>query len=349
MRPLPGDAVSKLFTPITLREIEVRNRIVMPPMAQYSAATDGMANDWHLIHYTSRAAGGVGLIIMEATAVEPRGRITDYDLGIWHDEHIPMLRRIVDNVHRQGAKIGIQIAHAGRKSIVAEGTPVAPSPVAFGEDYKTPEELSSSAIKRIVELFREGAGRARLAGFDLVEVHAAHGYLINEFLSPITNRRTDGYGKTPAGRARLLKEVITAIREIWPEEKPISVRISAMDHLPGGMELVDSIEVVKSLKDSGVDIWHISAGGIAEEGVVTVYPGYQVNYSDRIKNSAGVRTIAVGAITTCELAEEIVAGKRADMVALGRELLRNPYWPLFAAKKLGAEITWPKQYERAKV
>ncbi|MBI5560112.1 MAG: NADPH dehydrogenase NamA [Deltaproteobacteria bacterium] len=341
--------MSKLFTPIVLREVEIKNRVVMPPMCQYSAATDGMANDWHLAHYVSRAIGGAGLIIMEATAVEARGRITDYDLGIWHDEHIPMLRRIVDNVHRHGAKIGIQAAHAGRKATAGEVTPVAPSPIPFSPDYKTPEELTAPQIKRIVEMFREGAKRAQAAEFDLLEIHGAHGYLINEFLSPAANRRTDGYGSTPKARMRLLKEVIAAVRDVWPEGKPLSVRISAVDHIPGAVELKDTIEIVNNLKDTGVDIWHISSGGIGEEGVGSIYPGYQVPYSERIKSSTGVKTIAVGGITTCELAEEIIANKRADMVALGRELLRNPYWPLYAAKKLGYDMAWPKQYEMAKI
>ncbi len=339
--------MSKLFTPVILRELEIRNRIVMPPMCQYSAATDGMANDWHLIHYVTRAVGGAGLIIMEATAVEPRGRISDYDLGIWSDEHIPMLKRITDNVHSHGAKIGLQIAHAGRKSGARGSVPVAPSAIAFDEEYATPEELTADGIEKIVAAFAEAAKRARRAGFDLVEVHAAHGYLLNEFLSPVTNRRTDGYGGPPANRARLLKEVIAAVREEWPEKRPLSVRISAVDHIPGGMELEDTIGIVDALKDEGVDIWHVSSGGIAPVGPGRVFPGYQVPYSSALKERLGVKTIAVGCIKGAELAEEIVANHRADMVALGRELLRNPYWPLAAARSLGVKVEWPKQYERA--
>jgi len=340
--------LSKLFSPISLREVDIRNRIVMPPMCQYSAASDGMANDWHLVHYAARAIGGAGLIIVEATAVEPRGRITDYDLGIWDDAHIPMLRRIAANVQRYGAKIGIQIAHAGRKSTATKSTPVSPGPIAFSSDYKTPQELSKDEIKKIIGAFSEGARRAHQAELDLIEIHGAHGYLINQFLSPITNKRTDEYGQTPEGRMRILKEVIGAVRNEWPEKKPLSVRLSAVDRAPGGIELKDTLEIIGKLKTE-VDIWHISSGGLTADEIGTVHPGYQVPYSDEIKNRLDCKTIAVGCITTAELAEEIVAGKRADMVALGRELLRNPYWPLYASKELGVDINWPKQYERAKI
>ncbi|MBI5598923.1 MAG: NADPH dehydrogenase NamA [Deltaproteobacteria bacterium] len=338
-----------LFTPITLREMDVRNRVVMPPMCQYSAASDGMANDWHLSHYMSRAVGGAGLIIMEATAVTPGGRITDNDLGIWSDGHVPMLRRIAAKVRSEGARVGIQIAHAGRKSMATESTPVAPSAAAFDDGYKNPAELSTDEIKKIVTAFAGAAKRAHTAGFDLVEIHAAHGYLLNEFISPITNKRRDRYGPTPEDRVRLLKEVIRAVREQWPEEKPVSVRISAIDYAPGGIELKDSLDVVGRLENEGVDIWHISSGGITPEAAPSDHPGYQVPYSDEIKNRLNVKTITVGKICSPEMAEEIVANSRADMVALGRELLRNPYWPLHAARKLGYDMKWPKQYERAKI
>jgi NADPH2 dehydrogenase len=292
--------VSKLFTPITLKQMEVRNRIIMAPMAQYSAGQDGMANEWHLIHYATRAVGGVGLIIMEATAVEPRGRITDSDLGIWSDEHVAMLRRIVDNIHIHGAKASIQLAHAGRKSRSVSSTPVAPSPLPFDTDYREPEELKNDEIDKIKRAFASGARRALAAGFDLVEVHAAHGYLLNEFLSPITNKRSDSYGGGIENRLRLLDEVIAAVRNEWPRDRPISVRISAVD---SGMELDDTIEILTHLKDKGVDIWHVSSGGISPRKV-TAHPAYQVPYSEKIRKRLGVKTVAVGLITTPELADE---------------------------------------------
>jgi NADPH2 dehydrogenase len=335
-------SVSKLFTPITLKRMEVRNRIIMAPMAQYSAGQEGMANEWHLIHYATRAVGGVGLIIMEATAVEPRGRITDSDLGIWSDEHVAMLRRIVDNIHIHGAKAGIQLAHAGRKSRSISSTP---SPLPFDTDYREPEELSRDEIDKIKKAFAGGARRALAAGFDLVEIHAAHGYLINEFLSPVTNKRSDEYGGGIENRLRFLDETIAAVRNEWPGDRPISVRISAVD---SGMELDDTIEFLTYLKDKGVDIWHVSSGGISPRKV-TAHPAYQVPYSEKIRKRLGVQTVAVGLITTPELADEIIENGSADMVALGRELLRNPYWPLKAASKLGVDIDWPKQYEVAKM
>jgi NADPH2 dehydrogenase len=337
--------MSKLFTPITLKSIEVRNRIVMAPMAQYSTGRDGISREWHLVHYTTRAVGGVGLIIMEATAVEPRGRITDHDLGIWSEEHVPGLKRIVDSVHAHGSKIGIQIAHAGRKSLSKKLNPVAPSPIAFDKDFRVPEELSRAEIEKIKGAFAQAASRAHRAGFDMIEAHAAHGYLINEFLSPVTNKRSDEYGGGVEGRVRFLREVLTEVRKKWPEEKPLSVRISAVDT---AMELDEMIEIISLLKDRCVDIWHVSSGGISPRKV-TAHPAYQVPYSEKIRKTLGVKTIAVGLITTPELAEEVIEKGSSDMVALGRELLRNPYWPLTAASKLGVDIDWPKQYEVAKI
>jgi len=344
--------MSGLFTPIRLREVEIPNRIVMPPMCQYSASGDGAANDWHLAHYSARAAGGTGLIILEATAVEPGGRITDADLGIWSDGHVPMLGRIAEAVHRSGARAGIQIAHAGRKSTATGQAPVAPSPIAYDGESATPRELTAEEISGIVEAFARGAERANEAGFDLLEIHAAHGYLLSEFLSPVTNRRRDGYGGDIKGRSRMLREALAAARGKWPEAKPVSVRISAVDHVPGGVEIEDSVRLVESFitgNDCGVDIWHVSSGGIApSSSPPSPHPGFQTPYSQEIKKMTGARTIAVGGITTAELASEIVSNGRADMVALGRELLRNPYWALGAAKELGVDIRWPVQYERAK-
>lgn len=341
---MPG---SKLFSDITIKEIRLKNRIVMPPMCQYSAGNDGAATDWHLIHYVTRAVGGVGLIIVEATAVEPRGRISDNDLGLWSDEHIPALKRIVENVHRYGAKIGIQLAHAGRKSESISGTPVAPSPTPFSPDFRTPSELSSSEIRDIQKAFADAAKRALAAGFDMVEVHAAHGYLINEFLSPISNKRHDEYGGSVENRVRFLRDTIEEVHKVWPAQKPVFVRVSAVDHLSGGLGLEEMIRMIGLLKDSGIDVWHISSGGIAPAAIDS-YPGYQVGYSREIRNRLGVKTVSVGSITTPEMAEGVVAAGDSDMVALGRELLRNPYWPLLAAKELGVELEWPMQYERAK-
>jgi NADPH2 dehydrogenase len=337
--------MSKLFTPIKLKDTEVRNRIIMAPMAQYSTGHDGIAKKWHIIHYATRAVGGVGLIIMEATAIEPRGRITDNDLGIWSDGHVAMLSRIVDNIHAHGAKAGIQLAHAGRKSRSVSSTPVSPSPLPFETDYKEPEELTSAEIDKIKMAFAGGARRALAAGFDLIEIHAAHGYLINEFLSPITNKRSDEYGGGEENRVRFLKETLAEVRKEWPEKRPVSVRISAVD---SGMELDDTIKILTLLKDEGVDIWHVSSGGISTKKV-PAHPAYQVPYSEKIRKTLGVKTAAVGLITTPELAEEVIEKGSADMVALGRELLRNPYWPLNAASKLGVDIDWPKQYESAKI
>ncbi len=342
--------MSYLFTPIKLKDVTIANRIVMPPMCQYSAETNGASNDWHLAHYTARAVGRVGLIIVEATGVEPRGRITDSDLGLWSDEHVAGLSRIVRSVHGEGAKIGVQIAHAGRKSTVPDGTPVAPSPIPYDNQSKTPHELTKVEISNIVDKFKDTAIRADKAGFDLIEVHAAHGYLLSEFLSPVTNKRQDEYGGGLKGRMRFLREVLEAVRPVWPDSKPISVRISAVDHAEGGVTLEDSTALVRALKEHGVDIWHISSGGLAHScHPPSVHPGFQTTYSEEVKKTAGVLTIAVGAITTPELAEEILGNNRADMVPLGRELLRNPYWALNAARELGVDLQWPKQYERAKL
>lgn len=338
---------SKLFTPLTIKDMQVRNRIVMASMCQYSAGADGVATDWHLVHYATRAVGGVGLIIVEATAVEPRGRISDNDLGLWSDEQIPMLKRIVDNAHRHGAKIGVQLAHAGRKSESASSTPVAPSPVPFTPDSIKPSELNDSEIKEIQKAFVDAAKRANSAGFDMIEVHAAHGYLINQFLSPISNKRNDEYGGSLENRVRFLRETLEEVHKVWPSEKPVFVRVSAVDYLPGGIDLDEMVRIVNILKECGVDLWHVSSGGIAPANI-DAYPGYQVNYSSGIRNKVGVKTAAVGAITMPEMAESIIASGHADMVALARELLRNPYWPFTAARELGVELEWPKQYERAK-
>jgi len=344
--------MSILFTPITFKDMEVKNRIVMPPMCQYACSNSGIANDWHLVHLASRAVGGVGLIIVEASAIEPRGRISDNDIGIWSDEHIQPLRRIVGVVHDLGAKIGIQLAHAGRKSESLCDTPVAPSPTPFDNNYQTPKELNKEEIKIIQALFASAAKRALEAKFDVIEIHGAHGYLISEFLSPMSNQRMDEYCGSTKNRARFLRETILEVRKEWPGHKPLFVRVSATDYTPQGMHLKETINIISELKDVGVDLWDISSGGVVSSGLqpveTKVFPGYQVRFASRIRQTLGVKTMAVGLITAPELAEHVLSAEHADMIALGRELLRNPYWPLQAASVLGDDIAWPKQYEVAK-
>ncbi|WP_207669275.1 NADPH dehydrogenase NamA [Fonticella tunisiensis] len=337
-----------LFEPIKLRNIIIKNRIMMSPMCQYSAQGDGMANDWHFVHYVTRAVGGTGLIILEATDVEARGRITDYDLGIWKDEQIQPLKRIVDECKKYGATIGIQLSHAGRKSEVTDDTPVAPTSMEWNKDYKTPKELSKKEIKDIINKFREAAVRAEKAGFDIIEIHGAHGYLIHEFLSPLSNKRTDEYGGTTENRTRFLREVIQAVKEVWPKDKPIFLRVSADDYIEGGINIDEMVRILSLIKDEGIDVIDVSSGGLLN-AKIELYPGYQVKYSERIKKELGFKTASVGLITQPELAEDVLRSGRADIVILGRELLRNPYWPLQAARHLRYDIQWPKQYERAKL
>lgn len=344
--------MSFLFTSIKMGNITLPNRIVMSPMCQYMAAEDGFATDWHLVHLASRAVGGVGLILTEAAAVEPKGRISDNDLGLWSDSHIKPLERIVRAVHDLGGKIGIQIAHAGRKSESRSGVPVAPSPIPFDVGYRIPKELSEEEIQEIQKRFAEAARRALQAGFDVIEVHAAHGYLISEFLSPASNKRTDRYGGTTENRARFLKETLYSIRNVWPEGRPLFVRISASDYTLDCMTIEETVRLLGYLKGEAVDIWDISSGGIVPTGLhpvaIGTFPGYQIPYSSRIKQELGLKTMAVGLITSPELAEHTLQAGHADLIALGRELLRNPYWPLTAARALGEEAAWPKPYERAK-
>jgi 2,4-dienoyl-CoA reductase-like NADH-dependent reductase (Old Yellow Enzyme family) len=351
---------ASLFTPFRLRSIELPNRIVVPPMCQYSAV-DGVANDWHLAHYGGLAKGGAGLAIFEATAVEAEGRISTADLGIWQDGQIAGLRRVTDFVHSQGARAAVQLAHAGRKASFevteagerlltpAEGgwQPVAPSAISFGPGYAEPRALDETGIAGVIEAFRAAAGRALKAGFDAVELHAAHGYLLHEFLSPLANRRTDEYGGSLENRARLLLEVVEAVREVWPEELPLLVRISATDWAEGGWNADESVELARLLKTRGVDLIDVSTGGLVPYAKIPAGPGFQVPYAERIRRQAGIATSAVGLITEVDQAEAIVEQGQADLVMLGRELLRNPYWPLKAAEKLGVTASWPVQYLRA--
>lgn len=339
--------MSKLFSSIKIKDMEIRNRIVMPPMCMYSSDSEGKANSWHFIHYATRAIGGVGLIIVEATAVEPRGRLTDNDLGLWDDSHIEGLSRIVEEVKKHGAVIGIQINHAGRKCDADEKVIIAPSSIAFDENYKTPVEMTKEDIKNTVALFRNAAERARKAGFDFIEIHGAHGYLINQFLSPLSNKRKDEYGGSPENRARFLKEIIHAVREVWPMEKSLGVRVSAEDYVEEGNHDTDIGEMLNMVKSEGIDVVNVSSGAVVPVKM-KVYPGYQVRFAETIKKMTNLPVIAGGLITEAVLAEEIVQNGRADMVYMGRELLRNPYFALNSAKELRDDIAWSEQYERAK-
>ncbi|HOK19002.1 MAG TPA: NADH:flavin oxidoreductase/NADH oxidase [Thermosynergistes sp.] len=353
--------MAELFSAISIRDVTLKNRIVMSPMCQYSA-TSGMAGDWHLVHYGSRAIGGVGLLIVEATAVEARGRITPGDLGLWDDEQIEPMSKLVGFIQAQGSKVGVQLAHAGRKASIdlpwrgerplktdEGGWPVVgPSPIPFGPGYPTPQVLDEGAIKGIVSSFAEAARRARRAGFDLIEIHAAHGYLVHQFLSPLSNRRTDRYGGSLEGRMRFALEVAEAVRNVIPDGMPLFFRISATDWVDGGWDLEQSLALARALKERGVDLIDCSSGGLVPDAKVPAKPGYQVPFASKIRKRADVMTGAVGIITEPLQAEGIVSSGDADVVILGRALLRNPHWPLHAATVLGEDVAWPPQYLRAK-
>lgn len=339
--------MSKLFSSIKIKNIELKNRIVMAPMCMYSAEDDGKAKDWHYIHYSTRAIGGTGLIIQEATAVESRGRISDRDLGLWEDSQVEGLKNIVRECKKHGAVMGIQLAHAGRKCEVQKEEIIAPSAIAFSDRYKTPKEMTREDIKTVVEAFKNAARRALDAGYDVIELHGAHGYLINEFLSPLANKRVDEYGGSADNRARFLKQVVASVREVWSKDKSIILRVSAEDYMAQGNHPRDLVEMINIVKSEGVDIIHVSSGGVAP-APISAYSGYQIKFAEIIKEGTGLPVIAGGLITEAEMAAEIVQNCRADMVFLGRELLRNPYWPLEAAHKLKAEVAWPTQYERGK-
>lgn len=352
--------MSKLLSPITIKSITLKNRIVTSPMCQYSA-TDGFANDWHLVHLGTRAVGGVGLVIAEATAVSPEGRITPGDLGLWDDEHIEGLRRIVNFIHSQGAVAGIQIAHAGRKASCAvpwEGgkqydqqhggwLTVAPGNIPFITGERAPESLNKEGIRKVISDFAAAARRARNAGFRVIEIHSAHGYLLHEFMSPLSNPRTDEYGGSFENRTRLLRQVVEAVKTEWPAENPLFVRISSTDWTEGGWTLEESIRLAYILKDMGVDLIDCSSGGNVYNANVPIAPGYQVPFSDAIRKT-GIMTGAVGFITTAGQAESILQEEKADLILLAKELLRNPYFVLIAARELGEDIKWPVQYLRAK-
>ena len=353
--------MAQLFSPVKIKSLELRNRIVVSPMCQYSS-TDGFANDWHLVHLGGFAVGGAAVVFTEATAVNPEGRISPADLGIWKDEHVEFLKRITAFVKAQGAIPGIQLAHAGRKGSTqppwlgngpiqpeAGGwKPVAPTALAFKEGQLIPAELTTEEITTIVNQFQESARRALTAGFEIIELHGAHGYLINEFLSPASNHRTDQYGGSFESRTRFLLEIIESVKKVWPENLPIFVRISATDWAEGGWSENDSIELAHVLKAKGIDLMDCSSGGNVSGVKIPVKPLYQLSFANNIKRASGILTGAVGLITTAQEAESIIANGEADLVFLARELLRDPHFPLRAAFELNDEINWPKQYERAR-
>ena len=349
-----------LFSPLKLRSVEFHNRIGVSPMCQYSSE-DGFAGDWHMVHLGARAQGGAGLVILEASAVAPEGRISPADLGIWKDAHIAGLERIVRFLHEQGARAGIQLAHAGRKASTlppARGTgivlpsqggwePVAPSAVAFASNYATPRALDQSGIDAVIAAFAQSARRAYKAGFDFVEIHAAHGYLIHEFLSPLSNQRSDAYGGSFQNRVRFMLQVAEAVRAAWPDHLPLFVRISATDWAEGGWTADESVELARALKKRGVDLIDASSGGLVPSAQIPLGPGYQVQFAARIRREAQIATAAVGLITDPAQANSIIDNGEADLALLARELLRDPYWAVHAAAALGNSASWPVQYLRA--
>ena len=353
--------MSQLFSPLQLRSITFRNRIAVSPMCEYSSE-DGFANDWHLVHLGSRAVGGAGLVFTEATAVSPEGRISIQDLGIWKDEHIPMLQKITTFIAAQGAVPGIQLAHAGRKASTlrpwdgngilpaADGgwQVMAPSAIPFNEVYPMPEALTETGIRKVLDDFKSAAGRALSAGFKVIELHGAHGYLLHNFLSPLSNHRTDEYGGVFENRIRIMLQTVEAIREVWPEKYPLLVRLSVTDWAEGGWNPEESVKLAAILKTKGVDLVDCSSGGLAAHQQIKAGPLYQTPFAEKIRKEAGIATGAVGMITTATEAESIIAEGRADLVIMARQLLREPYFPLHAAHELGADVKWPVQYERAK-
>ncbi|SEW57407.1 NADH:flavin oxidoreductase/NADH oxidase [Chitinophaga arvensicola] len=353
--------MSHLFSPLQLRKVVFRNRITVSPMCEYSS-TDGFANDWHLVHLGSRAVGGAGLVLTEAAAVSPEGRISIQDLGIWKEEHIPGLQRITSFITAQGAVPGIQLAHAGRKASTlrpwdGNGTlpaadggweVVAPSAIPFNDVYPLPVALTETGIRKVKDDFKAAAQRALAAGFKVIEIHGAHGYLLHNFLSPLSNQRTDEYGGSFENRIRLLVETVEAVRSVWPAQYPLLLRISVTDWADGGWNPEESVKLAAIVKEKGVDLVDCSSGGLAAHQHIKVGPLYQTPFAEKVRKEADIPTGAVGMITTAAEAESVIAEGRADMVLMARELLRDPYFPLHAAHELEADQKWPVQYERAK-
>ena len=352
--------MAHLFEPLKLRDVTLANRIGIPPMCQYSAH-DGMAADWHFIHYGSRAVGGAGLMILEATAVMPEGRISPGDLGLWNDAQIEPLAHIARFAHEQGCAAAVQLAHAGRKASIGLGwepqsslgaqaggwQTVAPSAISFGDGYATPQALDDAGIRAIVAAFAAATCRARAAGFPAIEIHAAHGYLLHQFLSPLSNRRTDAWGGSFENRSRLAREVVAAARAEWPQHLPLLVRLSATDWVEGGWNVEETVELCRIFKGLGVDLVDVSSAGLLPTARIPAGPGFQTEFAERVRHEAGITTAAVGLITSPQQADHIIRSGQADMVLLGREMLRNPYWPLAAAQALGQTTAWPRQYLRA--
>ena len=354
--------MSHLFSPLTVKDIQFKNRIAVSPMCEYSSVDDGYANDWHLVHLGSRAVGGAALVMQEATGVSEEGRITAKDLGIYKDGHIEKLKQITAFIHEQGSVAGIQLAHAGRKAShaapfeggkqlsIREGgwQTVSASTISFTESEEPPVALNKIGIQKVVNDFASAASRALEAGYRVLEIHAAHGYLIHQFLSPFSNTRNDEYGGSFENRIRLLIEITEAIQKIWPANIPLFVRTSSTDWADGGWDIDQSVRLSAILKNMGVDLIDCSSGGTLPHAKIPLAPGYQVPFAERIKKETGILTGAVGMITTAKQAEEILEKGQADMILLARELLRDPYFPLHAAHALGEDIKWPPQYERAK-
>jgi 2,4-dienoyl-CoA reductase-like NADH-dependent reductase (Old Yellow Enzyme family) len=353
--------MSKLFSPLQIRGVSLKNRIVVSPMCQYSS-TDGFVNDWHLVHLGSRAVGGAGLVFFEATGISSEGRISPFDLGIWEDEHIAGLKRIVDFIHAHGAVAGIQLAHAGRKAShdepwkggkflsAAEGgwQVVGPSPIPFSQGTDAPLELDKEGIEKVIIDFRRAAVRALDAGFKVIELHAAHGYLLQQFLSPLSNQRTDEYGGSFENRIRLLVQVVDTVRQVLPDDYPLFVRVSATDWTDGGWILEDTVQLARVLKEKGVDLFDCSSGGNVPHVKIPAGPGYQVPFAEEVRKQAGLMTGAVGMINDAKQAEDILQNDQADLILIAREMLRDPYFALHAAYEVGEDITWPDQYLRAK-
>lgn len=355
--------MAHLFEPLRIRGVKFPHRILVSPMCQYSSP-NGFAQDWHLVHLGGRAVGRAAAVLTEATAVTAEGRISPVDLGLWSDAHIEPLRRIFSFIAAQGSVPGMQLAHAGRKASTREpwkgGKPlapeeggwspiVAPSAVAFAEGYQVPHALTVAEIASTVESFAAAAARAHTAGAKLLEIHAAHGYLLNSFLSPLSNRRNDAYGGSFANRVRIVCDVVTAIRKVWPEAYPLFMRISATDWTDEGWDLEDSVELAKTVHPLGVDLLDCSSGGNIAGVRIPVGPGYQATFAERVRRESGILTGAVGVITDPAQADSIIRSGQADVVFLARQFLREPYWPLLAARALGQDIQWPVQYERAKL
>lgn len=352
--------MSQLFEPFSLREVVFANRIGVPPMCQYSAEA-GLVGDWHLVHYGSRAVGGAGLIIVEATAVLPEGRISPADLGIWDEAQIAGLARLARLCEAQGCVPAIQLAHAGRKASIGKGWEaqgvlaaeeggwpvVGPSPLSFNAAYALPEVLDEAGIQRVIAAFAAAAQRAAKAGFRAVEIHAAHGYLLHQFLSPLSNQRKDAYGGSFENRTRLVREVVAAVRASWPKHLPLLIRLSATDWVAGGWDAEQTVRLCRDIAELGVDLVDVSTGGLVADARIPAGPGFQVAFAEQIRREAGLPTAAVGLITDAQQAEAIIAQGQADLVLVGREILRNPHWPLQAAQQLGVQASWPPQYLRA--